>query len=495
MTRNLLPLLGLSSLLWAGCGEPPPPAPVCGDGLIESPETCEDGNASPGDGCDQNCQIEILPECGDLVIDPGEVCDDGNDDDGDGCRGDCLGEEICGDGLVDVDEECDDGNNVNGDNCQSNCLIPGLCDGVTEQPGAEVVLAPVASGLTQPVYLTAPPRDVTRLVVVEQDGLIRLIKNGQLLTRPFLDVSDRTNANGERGLLSVAFHPDFFENGRLFVFYTADDGTGALTISEFGMTSDPDLADENSERILLQIPHEEFGNHNGGLLKFGPDGFLYIGTGDGGGGNDPLLSGQDLGQHLGKLLRIDVDSGNPFGIPSDNPFVSQKGALPEIWHFGLRNPWRYSFDRATGDLYIGDVGQGQFEEVDFAPAGQAGINWGWSDMEGNGHCINNPNCNDPALGITLPITEYAHSATRCSITGGYVYRGCERPDLQGTYFYGDLCAGEIFSLKVAGGASTEEALVLQDNELRFNLVSFGEDARGEVYVVSHGGDIFRLGPP
>jgi glucose/arabinose dehydrogenase len=347
-------------------------------------------------------------------------------------------------------------------------------------------LSPVARDLDAPLYLTSPPND-GRLFIVEQTGAIRIVKAGELLPEPFLDLSAKISCCGERGLLSLAFHPDFAQNGRFFVDYT--DAGGTSVISELLVSPEPDRADAASERVLLTVA-QPFENHNGGLLKFGPDGFLYIALGDGGSAGDPLLAGQDLTTLLGKLLRIDVDAGDPFAIPAGNPFANQAGARGEIWHFGLRNPWRFSFDRQTGELYIGDVGQNNLEEIDLAPAGAGGINWGWSALEGT-ECFNDPNCQ--AVGAALPITEYSHR-DGCSVTGGYVYRGAAVPALFGKYLYSDFCTGFLRALTVEGGQLVSDVDITRDFGVRRagDIASFGEDAAGELYVVDRGGTVFKI---
>jgi glucose/arabinose dehydrogenase len=359
---------------------------------------------------------------------------------------------------------------------------PGLCDGIIPAAGTDIALQQVAV-LNKPVYLTAPAGDLERVFVVEQDGLIRIIKNGQVLPTPFLDIAEivRSAQNEpERGLLSMAFHPDYDNNGLFYVYYT--DAGGDLVIAEYEGFEDE--ADTFSERILLTIEHSQFSNHNGGLLKFGPDGFLYAGIGDGGAAGDPFLAGQNNETLLAKMLRLDVDNPDTI-IPGDNPFAN------EIFHFGLRNPWRFSFDRETGDLYIADVGQNAFEEVNVVPVGTAGgLNFGWSLMEGNGHCFNDPNC--AAAETTLPVLEYGHVGGACSVTGGYVYRGCALPELRGTYFYADFCSGFVRSFKFVDGAVTEEV----DHSSALGpvplITSFGEDARGEMYVLTADGKVQQL---
>jgi glucose/arabinose dehydrogenase len=347
-------------------------------------------------------------------------------------------------------------------------------------------LQPVLTGLRQPLFLTSPPDGSGRLFIVEQGGTIRIAENGQVLPQPFLDISTRIVAGGERGLLGMAFHPRYAETGRFFVMYTAREG-GANTVARFEVSrTDANAADPNSGVTLLSI--EDFApNHNAGMLAFGPDGYLYVGTGDGGGGNDPQRTAQDLGQLLGKMHRLDVDGGEPYAIPADNPFVNRADARPEIWAYGLRNPWRYSFDRATGELWIADVGQNRYEEINRQPAdSRGGENYGWSIMEGM-HCLRGDSCDQ--AGLTMPIAEYDRGGG-CSITGGYVYRGSGSPALTGAYFFADYCSGKIWSLhQGADGAWVQTELA--DSEL--SISSFGEDAAGELYVTDlRGGGVYRL---
>lgn len=347
---------------------------------------------------------------------------------------------------------------------------------------AAVRLQQVAEGLDSPVYLTAPPGD-SRLFVVEQPGRIRIIQNGGLLPTPFLDITDRVRSGGERGLLSVAFHPQYRSNGYLYVNYT--DRSGDTRIERYRVGSDRNRADPASAMRLLSV-EQPYANHNGGLLKFGPDGMLYIGMGDGGSGGDPQNHGQRLDTLLGAMLRIDVDRGTPYGIPADNPFAGRADARGEIWAYGLRNPWRFSFDRATGELFIADVGQNAWEEVHVTRAGEAGVNYGWKTLEGS-HCFRTDSCE--RAGLALPVLEYPHS-DGCSITGGYVYRGRALPDLVGHYFYADYCRGWIRSFRHANGRATEERRwELGDAG---SIASFGEDAAGELYVIDKGGKVFKL---
>ncbi|MBP6471724.1 MAG: PQQ-dependent sugar dehydrogenase [Chloroflexi bacterium] len=344
----------------------------------------------------------------------------------------------------------------------------------------------VVEGLDQPLYLTNAGDG--RLFIVEKEGAIRIVQDGRLLDDPFLDIRDRVNADSsERGLLSIAFHPDYARNGRFFVNYT--NLAGNTAVSAFQIGSSPNQADPNSESILLTI-RQPYANHNGGQLQFGPDGYLYIGMGDGGSGGDPQGNGQNPASLLGALLRLDIDQATDaaqYGIPADNPFVADAAKLPEIWATGLRNPWRFSFDRATGDLLIADVGQNQWEEVNFLPAGSpGGSNFGWNIMEGT-HCYDRNTCNQ--TGLVLPVIDYRHEQGRCSITGGYVYRGSQFPTLGGVYFFGDYCSGEIWGM-TAGENGRFSAQVLYRSPSR--IASFGEDAAGELYVVDISGGIYQI---
>jgi glucose/arabinose dehydrogenase len=342
------------------------------------------------------------------------------------------------------------------------------------------------SGLSNPLLLTAPVSD-PRLFIVEQPGRIRIVENGNLRPTPFLDLSGEISSGGERGLLGLAFHPSYASNGFFYVYFTAPNGD--ITINRYTVSQDPNVVDAGTSHVILTVDHSSRSNHNGGMLAFGPDGMLYIGTGDGGGGGDPDENSQDLGALLGKLLRIDVDAGDPYAIPPDNPFVGMTGAQEEIWALGLRNPWRWAFDRTAGNLYIADVGQGAWEEVNVVASTTAGLNYGWDNMEGR-HCYEpSSGCNQ--TGLTLPALEYSH-AEGCSITGGFVYRGSAIPSLQGTYFYADFCNGWVRSFRYANGAATEQ----QDRDLGSlgNILSFGEDAAGELYILSGNGTVHQIVP-
>jgi glucose/arabinose dehydrogenase len=364
--------------------------------------------------------------------------------------------------------------------CAAGPVVPGMPALASQR---------VVGGLRNPLDLQSAPGDRDRLFVVEQEGRIRLVRGGQLVSTSFLDIVSRVGSGGERGLLGLAFHPQYATNRRFYVNYT--DLNGDTNISEFRSTS-ADSADPATERVLLHVP-QPFPNHNGGGLTFGGDGFLYIGLGDGGSGGDPFGNGQRLSTPLGKLLRIDVDRGQPFAVPNDNPFLSTPGAFPAVWAYGLRNPWRFAFDRATGDLYIGDVGQNRLEEVDVGLASRhGGENYGWNIMEGRSCFSPSSGCNQS--GLVLPVVQYDHN-TGCSITGGAVYRGCRMPGYAGTYFYGDFCTGIIRSFRLQNGAVAEE----RDHTASVgrgisSVSSFGVDVDGEAYVVDYDGEVYRIVP-
>jgi len=332
--------------------------------------------------------------------------------------------------------------------------------------------------LDEPVDLKHAGDGSGRLFVIEQPGRIRIVENGELLPDPFLDIEPLVNSRGnEQGLLGLAFHPDYAANGLFFVNYT--DVNGDTVVARYAVSADdPSRADPASAKIILQVD-QPFPNHNGGDLVFGPDGYLYIGLGDGGSGGDPQGNGQNLNALLGKMLRIDVNHGDPYAIPPDNPFAGRAGARPEIWAYGLRNPWRYSFDRATGDLYIADVGQNAYEEVDFQPAdSRGGENYGWNKYEGF-HAYDG----GATDGLTMPVAEYAHAVGGCSVTGGYVYRGPSLPALNGVYLYSDYCSGQVWALYRTASGWENVALL----NAFFLISSFGEDEVGELYLLDHGG--------
>lgn len=353
-------------------------------------------------------------------------------------------------------------------------------------------LDPFISGLDRPVFLTTAGAD-GRLFIVEQNGTIRIVKNGALLATPFLDISSQVRSpsdggGNEEGLLGLAFPPDYSTTGQFFVYYTYSiSGGGNNRLSRFSVSANADQANSNSEQLVLDLPHPTNDNHNGGMIGFGPDGYLYIGTGDGG----MQDNAQETSVLLGKILRIDVRGAQqPYAVPPGNPFSGPVNR-PEIWHYGLRNPWRFSFDRGTGEQYIADVGQGAIEELDREQAGQGGRNFGWSITEGRG-CYPPGSTGCDTGGLTLPVLQYAHSGGRCSITGGYVYRGLLYPRMRGLYFFADFCSGEIWGVDRAAIPADAPAPMLDTTE---NIVSFGEDARGELYVISLGGAIYRLVDP
>jgi glucose/arabinose dehydrogenase len=346
---------------------------------------------------------------------------------------------------------------------------------------AAIQLAPVASGLSSPLFVTHAGDGSNRLFVVERDGVIKVLQPGSSTPSVFLDITSRVVSGGEQGLLGLAFHPSHSINGRFFIYYTR--AAGEIVIAEYNLTSNRDVA-STAEAIVLTIPHPGNTNHNGGMLTFGADGFLYAGVGDGGGANDVPNNAQDLDTLLGKILRIDINtpanSGLPYVSPADNPFVGM-GGRDEIFAYGMRNPWRFSFDRGTHQLWVADVGQGAREEVDTPIV--SGGNYGWRIFEGFSCTGNDPALCTPANYIP-PVFEYTHANGRCSITGGYVYRGSQNAVASGTYLYGDYCSGEILGWDGAG-----QNLLL---DTALNISSFGEDEAGEVYVVGLGGTVSRI---
>jgi glucose/arabinose dehydrogenase len=345
-------------------------------------------------------------------------------------------------------------------------------------------LTPIVSGLSSPVHMVSPPGD-PRFFIVEQAGRIQIVKNGQILSTPFITLASRiklpTSVGDEHGLLGLAFHPQYATNGYFFVYYTSL--SGDVIIERFQVSSNPDVA-STSGTIVIVIPHSADPYHNGGGIAFGPDGYLYLGVGDGGCCRDPFQNGQNTNSLLGKLLRIDVTS-LPYSIPASNPFVGQANRRAEIWSYGLRNPWRFDIDAASATLYIADVGEDTHEEVDAIPLSQGGVNFGWSIMEGP-QCLN-PGCS--TQGLTLPVLSYDH-LQGCSITGGYVYRGTQIPEVAGHYFYSDYCRGFLRSFLLVNGVATQQrdwAIVSPGF-----VTSFGKDSSGELYVLTHAGALLKL---
>lgn len=363
-------------------------------------------------------------------------------------------------------------------------ILPSLPDVVDFPLADQFHWVPFVNGLDKPVWLTHAGDGTGRVFIIEQAGFIRIVQNGELLPQPFLDITDRVGSRGfEQGLLGLAFHPKFAENGYFFINYT--DRRGDTVISRLQVDFDtPDWADPDREAMVMVIP-QPYANHNGGGVVFAPDGTLFIGMGDGGSAGDPQGNAQSLDSLLGKLLRLDIGNGSPYTIPQDNPF-GDGGAKPEIWAYGLRNPWRFSFDALNGDLYIADVGQDQWEEINYLPAGTpGGANFGWDFYEGT-HPYGPQAA--PTIPQTAPIYEHNHE-NGCSVTGGTVYRGETLPEFNGIYLYGDYCSGTIWGLlRNAQG-------VWQNAQLFTNLgaiSSFGEDEQQEIYLVNHSGTVFRL---
>lgn len=478
----------------------PPQNAVATIGLFKpgTPSTITAVTHGPGTAVD--CNQNGLPDDCDLNCgSPGGACDLA------GCG---LAEDCNGNGVPD---DCEPDCNKNGiaDACDvsggasRDCNSNGVPDECEELPEFPLATALVASGFTQPVFVTAPPGDTTRLFVVEQGGRIKIINllTNTVLSTPFLNISTLITVGGERGLLSMAFDPNYSSNRYFYVNYTNLTPPGDTVIARYTVPlATPDVADPTSA-VILKVIDQDFQNHKGGQIQFGPDDMLYVGMGDGGSANDPLNRAQDPGTLLGKMLRLNPHNP-PTYVPADNPYVGPGNPLDEIWAMGMRNPWRFSFDRLTGDMYIGDVGQDAVEEINFEPAGSpGGRNYGWRCMEGtfctgSSGCI----CNSPSL--TLPIHQYLHNipgAPCYSLTGGYVYRGCQIPHLGGTYFYADYCLDRIWSFRFDGTSVTD--LVERTSELATpqgpisSPSSFGEDANGELYIVSHqGGRVYRIVP-
>jgi glucose/arabinose dehydrogenase len=346
------------------------------------------------------------------------------------------------------------------------------CAAASGPQRSQLHLRQIASGLDSPVYMTATRSEPGKLYVVEQPGVIRVIVNGKVRAKPFLDIRSMVRSGGEQGLLSMAFHPSYKRNHRFFVYF--NERSGDVRVYEFRSNGTVGL--RRTAKPLLRVPHREFDNHDGGQLQFGPDGRLYAGTGDGGSGGDPHNHAQNLSSHLGKLLRLNVNG--------------RRGRW-QIAGYGLRNPWRFSWDRATRDLYIGDVGQDSWEEVDVRTPSQQGFlnNFGWRVWEGRSRYENGQRTNSGGT-LVFPIVVYNHDVG-CSITGGYVYRGRSVPAARGRYFYGDYCSGRIWSLRAVHGK-------LQDNRQESMRVSsrssWGQDASGELYAVSLEGRIYKLSP-
>jgi glucose/arabinose dehydrogenase len=365
-------------------------------------------------------------------------------------------------------------------------LAPAQTERPTSPPvsaGFSIELEPFAEVPGGPLAIAAPDDGSGRLFVASQAGTIwSVAADGTVMPDAMIDLSPFIVSGGERGLLGLALHPDFPDDPRAFVNYTGEDGD--TSISSFSLyPANPDRFDVSSLRQLLFID-QPYANHNCGGVVFGPDGYLYLALGDGGAGGDPHDNGQQLDTLLGKLLRIDVESGDPYGIPTDNPFAGADG-MDEIWHYGLRNPWRFSFDRETGDLWIGDVGQGAWEEIDVARGGEGGLNFGWNRMEG-AHCFNDEGCAQD--GLTLPVTEYGRDLG-CTVIGGYVYRGEDSPALEGAYLFADYCSGLIFAID---SSTSSLAAPAEAGSSEGNVSAFGEDANGELYVTTLDGTIYRV---
>jgi glucose/arabinose dehydrogenase len=384
--------------------------------------------------------------------------------------------------------------------CTVAALSFTLGGGIASAGGAPLTTQVVTSGLSRPVLVTHAPGDFDRIFILEQrsgsTGRIRIfdLTTNTLLATPFLSQSVSTGS--EQGLLGLAFHPDYASNGKFYINYTRNSGGNNTFIDEFTVSANPDVADAASRRQIMQIS-QPFSNHNGGWIGFGPDGYLYISMGDGGSGGDPGNRAQNTGNLLGKMLRLDVngddfpaDNAKNYAIPSDNPFVGGFGA-DEIWAVGLRNAWRNSFDRETGDLWMGDVGQNAIEEIDFEPGSSpGGVNYGWRCYEGN-NTYNSSGCG-PSSNYEFPIRTYSHAGGNCSVTGGYVYRGCAIPELDGTYFYADYCSSQFWSLKYDGSTVSEFQSRTAELNAGSTISSFGEDAYGEIYICNLGGQVRKI---
>lgn len=343
----------------------------------------------------------------------------------------------------------------------------------------------IIDGLTRPVDIQFPDDSSGRMFVLEQPGRIRIVEDGRLLSSPYLDIRDKVGSSGdEQGLLGLAFHPNFKDIPFFYLNYTDLDGN--TVIARF--KGNGDTADPASEKVILQVL-QPFPNHNGGGMLFGPDGYLYLGLGDGGSSGDPYGNGQNKDVLLGKILRIDVDHGDPYGIPSGNPFAGG-GGRPEIWAYGLRNPWRFSFAKVTNDLYIADVGQDMWEEVDVAPNNPGGVNYGWKYFEGSHPYASQ--APPPGLNLTMPVTDYDHEYGRCAIIGGYAYAG-QMSEWRGIYFYGDECSGDVWGLRNSSSPPSSAGWLSQILfRNRVGISTFGQDPSGEVYMAGLIGSIFRL---
>lgn len=382
---------------------------------------------------------------------------------------------------------CGSSDSTSGGSAAGNAPTAGSADRAPRAGAAASARLARIGTFKQPVYVTSPPTDAKQIFVVEQAGRIRIVRNGKKQSKPFLNVAGQVSSSGEQGLLSMAFAPDYAQSRKFYIDFT--DNGGDTRIQEFKSNAKGDRAINGSRRQLLKI-NQPFENHNGGQLQFGPDKLLYIGMGDGGSGNDPGNRAQSLGTLLGKLLRINPKRSKkrPYTIPSDNPFVGRSGARGEIYSYGLRNPWRFSFDRNTGAIYIGDVGQDRLEEIDFEFEGKArGVNFGWPAFEGKSR---NPEREDAtATNPEPPILDYSLDGEACAVTGGYVVRDPGLPGLAGRYVYGDFCVGKLRSFVVENGKATD------DNGLGLTvsqLSSFGEDASGRIYAASLDGPVYRL---
>jgi glucose/arabinose dehydrogenase len=363
--------------------------------------------------------------------------------------------------------------------CDNDATDPGENGGFP--PGFRLTVQLVTDGLASPVLLTAPDGD-PRMFIVQQNGIIRIFENNQLLPTPFLDIRSRTAAGGERGLLGLAFHPDYASNGFFFVNYT--DQQGDTRVERYRVSqNNSNVADAASATLVLMI-EQPYSNHNGGMILFAPDGMLLVGMGDGGSGGDPQGHGQNRSSLLGKMLRLNVNS-LPYSVPPDNPYAGHPSFRPEIWAYGLRNPWRFSIDRATGTLYIGDVGQNRWEEIDAASALTPGLNYGWNIAEGNA-CYQ-VMCS--LAGLAAPVLAYGRG-DGCSVIGGYVYRGATIPEIVGHYFYSDYCQAWLRSFRLSDGEATERRdWLLSDLG---GVLSMGEDASGELYILTDRGRVYRI---